>query len=56
MKTLLEYLSINLVSLACVGSAAYLCATDSSGWGWFLVVGAVTASRIKRTTTKINTQ
>ena len=41
MKFALMNLTANLVSLACVGSAVYLAVHDVKGWGWFLLVAAL---------------
>lgn len=36
-------LLLNLVALVCASAAAFLAYHDKSGWGWFLVVAALTA-------------
>ncbi len=40
----MTWLIINLFSIICGGTAAYLAANSLEGWGWFLFVGLLGAS------------
>jgi len=39
----MRFLAYNAVAIVCIGLAGYLAIRDVSGWGWFLVVGAMAA-------------
>lgn len=40
MRHVLNNVGAYLVSLCCIGVAAYLAYLGKDGWGWFLFVGA----------------
>lgn len=52
MKAILSILAFNLVSLACVLTAGVLADDGKAGWGWFLLVGLLTAVSGLRTRSK----
>lgn len=39
MTELMPFLVLNIPSIICVLSGAYLATKDKEGWGWFLFVG-----------------
>jgi hypothetical protein len=43
MKDIIGLFVANLVTLVCVGIAAWLVMHDKGGWGWFLFIGFICA-------------
>ncbi len=43
MKDIIELFVANIITLVCIGIAAWLVMHDKGGWGWFLVIGALCA-------------
>lgn len=43
MNYLLKNFARNIVSIPCLVIAAYLITVGKDGWGWFLVIGALSA-------------
>jgi hypothetical protein len=45
-KTNIANITVGLVSLGCMGAAAWMAIHDKQGWGWFLFVGMLCAGAI----------